>query len=213
MRRFGGTVDLNASSLGGLDSSMLSMGGGCGDINTTAHLEARKSLSSSQFGRGSFVKPSGAPPSSKKPVFPSGRPSMAHQLGDRCVQAASQAARGQLLFWGAACACGLSLSPQLSHTRAHTHNTHAHMRRRLSAMQGRPTLGGGSAAGGGGSVPAMMKLRVDMPDPRPINSATWKADAAQKVRGSVLCVLCACPRPASRTPPTLPSLPPRSLTF
>ncbi len=124
MRRFGGTVDLNASSLGGLDSSMLSMGGGCGEVNTTAHLEARKSLSSSQFGRGSFVKPSGAPPSTKKPAFPSGRPSMAHQLGDRCVQPPPGWARGQLFFYFLLCLLCLHPAPSLPLTLARTHHAH-----------------------------------------------------------------------------------------
>lgn len=90
MRRVGGALDLNSSSLGGaalggLDSSMLSMGGGCGDIDTTARLGARASLSASQFGPGSFVRPGGAPPSAKKPAAAHGRPSLALQPGDRCV--------------------------------------------------------------------------------------------------------------------------------
>ena len=83
-RAFGARVDPNnnSSSLG-LDVSMLSVGGGCGEINTTARMGGhRESLSSSQFGRGSFVRPGGAPPSAKKPVFASGRPSMA-PMGDR----------------------------------------------------------------------------------------------------------------------------------
>jgi hypothetical protein len=93
-RGLGGALDLNSSSLGGaalggLDSSMLSMGGGCGDIDTTARLGgARASLSASQFGRGSFVRPGGGaapPPSTKKPAAVHGRPSLALQPGDRCV--------------------------------------------------------------------------------------------------------------------------------
>lgn len=166
MRKFGGAVDLNISSLGGLDASMLSMGGGgCDD---TARLQARHSLSTSQFGRGSFVRPGGAPPSSKKPVFASGRPSLAPQPGDRCVaplfarailrQPPQPPMSSPLLLTTHLCALLPPVTP-----------------RRLSAAQGRPTLGGGMSA---------PKLRADMPDPRPLNTAAWKADAAQKVRAT-----------------------------
>ena len=73
-----GQVDLNSSSLG-LDASMLSMG--CEAIDTTARLDARKSLSSSQVGRSSFIRP--APPSAKKSLA-TGRPSLMPG-GDRYV--------------------------------------------------------------------------------------------------------------------------------
>ena len=46
-------------------------------------------------------------------------------------------------------------------------------------MQGRPTLGGG----GGNAIAAK---RAEMPDPRPLNSANWKAEASQKVRSRLL---------------------------
>ena len=83
---FGYARDANAS----VDLSML---GGGGDINTTARLgEARKSLSSSQIGRGSFVRGGGGggggPASAKKSMFGAGRPSIALQGGDKCVGAA-----------------------------------------------------------------------------------------------------------------------------
>ena len=43
--------------------------------------------------------------------------------------------------------------------------------------------GGKAAAGSAASVlSALAAKRADMPDPRPINSAAWKAEAAQKVR-------------------------------
>lgn len=78
-RAFGAPVDINTSIGGGLDASMLS----CDNIDTTARLDSRKSLSSSQFGRNSFIKP-GAPPSAKKSLAVPGRPSLMPG-GDRCV--------------------------------------------------------------------------------------------------------------------------------
>ena len=70
-----GAHDANASAL---DASML--GGGGGDLNTTARLESRKSLSSSQ--RGSFFQK--GVPSAKKPTFGAGRPSLAvKENGDK----------------------------------------------------------------------------------------------------------------------------------
>ena len=98
IRRFG--AELNNSIGGGLDASMLSYaGGGACDIDTTARLNpgARASLSASQFGRGSFVKPGGAPPSTKKPAFPAGRPSLALQMGDRCAAAGAGGAAARAL--------------------------------------------------------------------------------------------------------------------
>ena len=72
-----GAGDLNAS----LDASMLSAAGG---LDTTARLEARKSLSSSGLGRASFIKTA---PSAKKQPFAAGRPSLAKENagGDRCA--------------------------------------------------------------------------------------------------------------------------------
>ena len=75
-----GLGDLNAS----LDASMCSVGG----LDTTARLEARKSLSSSGVGRASFIK--AAPgTATKRPAFGVGRPSMAannKENGDRCAR-------------------------------------------------------------------------------------------------------------------------------
>jgi len=86
-----GPVDLNSSSLG-LDASMLSMG--CEAIDTTARLDSRKSLSSSQIGRSSFVRP--APPSAKKSLL-TGRPSLMPG-GDRCVLFTSLLCAMQITF-------------------------------------------------------------------------------------------------------------------
>ena len=47
----------------------------------------------------------------------------------------------------------------------------------MSIMQGR------ALGGVGGSAPAAMK-RADLPDPRPLQSPAWRAEAAQKVRFS-----------------------------
>ena len=75
-----GAADVNTS----LDASMLAGGGG--DLNTTARLEARKSLSSSHGGRGSLFR-GGAVPSAKKPAFGVGRPSLAvKENADKCVR-------------------------------------------------------------------------------------------------------------------------------
>jgi hypothetical protein len=134
MRRVGGALDLNSSSLGGaalggLDSSMLSMGGGCGEIDTTARLGARASLSASQFGRGSFVRPGGAPPSAKKPAAAHGRPSLALQPGDRCVPRAGAA------FWREREGAGPAVSkgPHLTHPTLIQQCTLAHALSRAPA--------------------------------------------------------------------------------
>jgi len=77
-------ADLNGS----LDASALSFGGG---VDTTARLDARKSLSSSGLGRASFLAKAPAPGTAKKPAFGVGpRASMAAKEngGDRCVGAA-----------------------------------------------------------------------------------------------------------------------------
>lgn len=85
-----GVGDLNSS----LDASMLSMGG----LDTTARLEARKSLSSSGLGRASFVK--AAPGTAKKPAFGVGRPSIASKENvERCgTRAARTRARARAHF-------------------------------------------------------------------------------------------------------------------
>jgi len=73
-----GMADLNGS----LDSSMLSVG----NVDTTARLEARKSLNlnSSGVGRMSFIK--SAPGTVKNTVLGIGRLSMASKENDRCVR-------------------------------------------------------------------------------------------------------------------------------
>jgi hypothetical protein len=77
-----GLGDLNAS----LDASHISAGGG---LDTTARLEARKSLSSSAVGRMSFIK--AAPGTAKKPTFGVGRPSIASKENvDRCGETRSR---------------------------------------------------------------------------------------------------------------------------
>jgi hypothetical protein len=92
--------DANAS----MDASMLGGGGG-GDINTTARLDTRKSLSSSQIGRGSFVRGGGGgggPASAKKSMFGAGRPSIALQGGDKCVRVLREVLWGEAPCWRAA---------------------------------------------------------------------------------------------------------------
>ena len=72
-------------------------------------------------------------------------------------------------------------------------------------MQGRPTLGGGAGS-------SIASKRAEMPDPRPLNSANWKAEASQKVSGTLLAAN--VPIPLSRTHDTpLYNCTPRCLSF
>lgn len=175
-----GLGDLNAS----LDASHISTGGG---LDTTARLESRKSLSSSAVGRMSFIK--SAPGTAKKPTFGVGRPSIASKENvDRCgePQECASAPRGHLTP-------SLPSARPYSNPQALKHGDRqgqlgcecavGHCCEAVRKPRNRAAWKIKPHSLTVGTLPLFLHPRsADMPDPRPINSASWKAEAAQKVR-------------------------------